>query len=120
MKRLLLLSSLFMVFTLAYPKEKPSIINQVFKEYASQKVDYMQDLVKFTDEQAKQLKDVEYQFLLDVQKAETCWLCNKEKRVAKLKTAKYKAIEKILSKDAYIKYKAIDNEEIKKLPLWAD
>ncbi|HHT21794.1 MAG TPA: hypothetical protein GXZ87_00560 [Bacteroidales bacterium] len=120
MKRLLLLSSLFMVFTLAFPKEKSSIINEVFEQYATQKVEHIQSLVKFTDEQAKQLKNVEYQFLLDVQKAENCWLCNKKKRVEKLKVAKYKAIEKILSKNAYIKYKAIDNNEIKKMPLWAD
>lgn len=120
MKRLLLLSSLFMVFTFAFSKDNASIINKVFEQHATQKVEYIQSLVKFTDEQAKQIKNIEYQFLLDVQKAENCWFCNKKKRIEKLKVKKYKAIEKILSKDAYIKYKAIDNKEIKKHPLWAD
>ncbi len=100
----------------AMSSDKESIITQVLKEHVNQKVNYIQSVVKFTDAQAKQLKTLELNYLLDVQKAENCFWCRTKKRVEKLKLNKYKAVEKILSKDEYIKYKAIDNKEIKRHP----
>lgn len=120
MKKILLLTSLFLVSVMAMPAEKTTIIKDILNEYAIQKVEYLQGLIKFSDAQAKQLKEIELDFLLDVQKAENSFLCNKQKNIEKLKKEKYQAIEKILSRDEYIKYKAVDNKEIKKHPLWAD
>lgn len=120
MKRIVLLSSLLLVCSLVFPAEKSSIIKDILKDHASQKVEYAQQLIKFTEAQAAQLMELEYNFLLDVQKAEnSCW-CNSVKKTVKLKEKKYKALEKILSNSEYIKYKAIDNKEIKKYPLWAE
>ena len=120
MKRIVLISSLLLVCSLAFPAEKSSIIKDILKDHASQKVEYAQQLIKFTEAQASQLMELEYNFLLEVQKAEnSCW-SNSVKKTEMLKEKKYKVIKGILSHDEYIKYKAIDNKEIKMHPLWAE
>ena len=120
MKRILLISSLFLVCSLVFPAEKSTVIKDILKDHAFQKVEYAQKLIKFTESQASELMDLEYKYLLDVQTAEnSCW-CNSVKKIARLKDKKLKVVEKILSRDEYIKYKAIDNKEIKKHPLWAE
>lgn len=104
----------------AIPAEKPSVIKGILSEYVIQKVEYMQELVKFDAIHTKRLQQIELAYLLKVQKVENCFLCNKAKKIEKLKAKKYKAIEEILSPNEFIKYKALDNNEIEKHPLWAD
>ena len=85
MKRIVLISSLLLVCSLAFPAEKPSIIKDILKDHASQKVEYAQQLIKFTEAQASQLMELEYNYLLEVQKAEnSCW-SNSVKKTEKLK-----------------------------------
>ena len=83
------------------------------------KIEKMQELIGFGDEQAQQLRELELNFLLEVNKAENCFLCNKQKRVERLKQKRDAGLQKILERDQYIKYDAIENERIKKYPLWA-
>lgn len=120
MKKIFLFTSLFLISVMAMTADNTTIIKDILNEYAIQKVDYLQGLIKFSDVQAKHLKEIELDYLLEVQKAENCFLCNKQKKIERLKKEKYQAIEKILSRDEFIKYKAVDNKEIKKHPLWAD
>lgn len=120
MKRFFLLSAIVCISLSLFSAEKTSIVKDVFKTHAVRQVEYAQNLISFTDLQAKQLVELEYQFLLDVQKVENCRLCNSTKKIESLKTNKYKKVERILPKDEFIKYKAIDNKEIKRYPLWAE
>lgn len=87
------------------------------KAKAREKVLEMQELIGFNDYQAGKLMDLEYKFLYDVQKAERCFLCNKEKEVEKLKKQRELDLQKYLPRDEYIKYNAIENERIKKIPV---
>jgi len=115
MKKLALLISFFSLFIFFSVAQKPaSITRDIFSRYVEDKVTYMQDLIGFTDKQATQLKVIELQFLLDVQKAETCFWCNSEKRIRKLQAARKEGLQKILDRDHYIKYDAIENDRIQK------
>ena len=106
--------------TVALAQHPTNIINNVLKKSADDKVERMQQLIGFDDAQANQLKTLEYTFLLDVRKAEKCCFCNKKKRVEKLKTKRATDLQKILTREQFIKYDAVENERIKKHPLWAE
>lgn len=119
MKRIILLATVLMMFVLAVPAQKSTIIKGVLNEYAVQKVDYMQSLIKFTDVQAGQLKELELNYLLGVQKVENCKWGNQQKKVDKLKVKKDKQLQEILTREQYLKYDAVERNVIKKYPLWA-
>lgn len=110
-KKFLLFTALF-VFMLNVSAQE-SIIKNVFEMFVEHKVSSMQEAIDITDDQAVQLKEVELNFLLDVNSAENCWFRTK-KRVEKLKAKKEKQLKDILSLDQFIKYDAIENDEIKK------
>ena len=115
MKKLALLVSFFSLLIVFAAAQKPaSITRDVFSRYVEEKVMHMQELIGFTDLKAIQLKEMELQFLLDVQKAETCFWCNSDKRIRKLQTARKEALQKILVRDHFIKYDAIENDRIRK------
>lgn len=76
----------------------------------------MQEIIGFSDEQAELLKEVEFNFLIDVNKAEHCFLCKKQKRIEKLKKERDALLQKILERHQYIKYDAIENERVEKGP----
>lgn len=116
----LLISAFILLASSAWAQQQNGIINGVLKKSAEDKVVKMQELIGFDDEKARQLNELEFNFLLDVQKAESCWLCNKKKRIEKLQSQRDLDLQKILSRDEYIKYDAVENERIKKHPLWAD
>lgn len=116
MKKILTFASLFFICFATAKSEKSTIIHDILNDYVVQKVDEMQQIIKFSDTQAEQLKKLELRFLLDVQKAENCCFCNPQKRVDKLRAKKYLAAEKILPKYQFIQYKAIDNKEVKRHP----
>lgn len=120
MKRILLFASLFMTCIMALPIEKTTVIKNILGEYVIWKVDYMQQLIKFTDSQANQLKHLELNYLLDVQKAENCKCCNSKKKVAKLTEHKDKELQEILTREQYLKYDALERDKIKKYPLWSE
>ena len=119
MKRIVLISSLLLVCSLAFPAEKSSIIKDILKDHASQKVEYAQQLIKFTEAQASQLMELEYNYLLEVQKAENCRCCNTANKIKKSAEKRDIELQKILTREQYLKYEALDKNRIKKHPLRA-
>lgn len=117
-KKILVFTTLFAFILNASAQQ--SIVKDVFEKFVEDKISYMQKVIDISDDQAKQLKNVELNFLLDVNSAENCLCCNRQKRIEKLKTNKEKQLKEILSLDQYIKYDAIENKKIKKYPIWAE
>ncbi|RNC66484.1 hypothetical protein [Proteiniphilum sp. X52] len=100
--------------------QQHSIIEDVLVSSVEKKIFSMQELIGFDDAQAGQLRKMELNFLLEVNKAENCFLCNKRKRIKKLKQKRDAELQKILERDQYVKYDAIENERIRKRPLWSN
>ena len=115
-KKILLFTALFAFILNASAQQ--SVIKDVFEKYVEDKISFMQKAIDITDGQAIQLKEVEVNFLLDVNSAENCFWCSTKKRIEKLKTKKQEELKEILSLDQYIKYDALENEKIKKYPIW--
>ena len=120
MKKFLYATVLLLGVSLAASAQKSTVIQGILKNTAVEKVASMQQSIHFTDEQAKQLVEIEYRFLLDLQKAENCCLCNSAKRVEKLRQKKDEAVQKILTHEQFIKYDAVEKQKIKKYPVWAE
>lgn len=120
MKKFLYITTLLLGISVAASAQKTTIIKDILKNTAVEKVVSMQQAIRFTDEQAQQLTEVEYRFLLDVQKAENCCMCNSAKRVEKLQRKKDESVQKILTREQFIKYDAIEKRKIKKHPAWAN
>lgn len=119
MKKVILALSIAFACTTAISAQKSAIINEVLDEHVIRKVSYAQELIRFSDTQAKRLKEVEMTFLLGVRQAE-CRSCgNTDKRIKKLQTVKDAALQEILRPDEYIKYKAIEDKSVKPHPLWS-
>lgn len=97
-----------------------SIIKNIFETFVEEKISSMQKVIDITDEQAKQLKEVELNFLLNVNAAENCFWCNTKKKVEKLRVKKEEELKKILRLDQYIKYDALENKKIKKHPIYME
>ncbi|MBK5195458.1 MAG: hypothetical protein JJE08_05420 [Proteiniphilum sp.] len=115
MKKSVLLFSFLSFFVFFVFAQKPtSITHEIFSLYVEDKVINMQELIGFTNQQAAQLKELELKYLLDVQKAETCWFCNTDKRIRKLQISRKETLQKILVRDQFIKYDAIENDRIRK------
>ena len=120
MKQILLTIVLSLVCNTAFPAEKSAIIKGILTDHVSQKVEKMQRLISFSDAQSEQLKELELNFLVDVQKAENCACCSSQKKVEKLKIKREQDLRKILTDDQFFKYDAIEKDRIKKGPLRAD
>lgn len=118
MKKKIVLVVLFMMVIGIYAQQL-SIIENVLVNSVEEKVSSMQKLIGFDDGQAQQLREIELNFLFEVNKAENCVLCNKQRRIEKLKQKRDGELQKILKRDQYIKYDAIENERVKKYPFWA-
>ena len=114
MKQIFLTIVLALVCNAAFSAEKSTIIKDILTEHVSQKVEKMQQLINFSDAQREQLQELELIFLLDVQKAENCTCCNSQKKVEKLKVKREQNLQKILTREQFIKYDAIENNRIKK------
>jgi hypothetical protein len=114
MKQIFLTIVLALVYNTAFSAEKSTIIKDILTEHVTQKVSQMQHLINFNDAQSEQLKELELNFLLDVQKAENCSCCNSQKKVEKLKAKREQNLQKILTREQFIKYDAIENSRIKK------
>ncbi len=116
-KRILLFTALFS-FILNISAQQ-SIIKDIFEKFVEEKISYMQEVIDITDDQADQLKVLELKFLMDINSVDNCWFSNSKKKAAKLNSKKQKQLKEILSLDQYIKYDAIENNKIKKHPIWA-
>ncbi|HBB01410.1 MAG: hypothetical protein A2W86_05545 [Bacteroidetes bacterium GWD2_45_23] len=117
MKRNTLLITMILAF-ITPSFSQTSITEKVFQESVENKVEEMQQLIGFDDQTAQLISEIELNFLLEVNKAERCHWCRKQKRIENLKTTRDEHLQKILPRDQYIKYDAIENERIKKQPLW--
>jgi len=114
MKQIFLTIVLALVCNAAFSAEKSTIIKDILTEHVSQKVEKMQHLIHFNNVQREQLQELELNFLLNIQKAENCTCCNSQKKVEKLKTKREQNLQKILTREQFIKYDAIENSRIKK------
>ena len=117
MKKSLVLALLLLMMT-GISAQQSSIIENVLINSVDEKVNTLQKLIGFDDEQAQQLRETELNFLQEVNKAEHCFLCNKQKRVKKLKRERDEKLQTILERDQYIKYDAIERNRVKKHPIW--
>lgn len=113
MKKNFVLVLLFLM-VMGISAQQSSIIERVLVKSVEEKVSSMQGLIGFDDAQAQQLRKVELNFLQKVNKAEHCFLCNKQKRIEKLKQERDAQIEKILERDQYVKYQSLENNLLNK------
>lgn len=111
-KKLLLFIALFAC--MLYLSAQESIIKGVFEQFVENKISTMQKLIQFDDKKADELKELELNYLLDVNAAENCFWCRTKKRIKKLDKVRDKDLQLILSREQYIKYNAIDNNLIQK------
>ena len=93
-----------------------SIVTDVFEEFVENKIERLQNLICFDDNQAEELKELELNFLHDVNAAENCFWCRTKKRINKLSRERDKGLQRILTREQYIKYHAIDNNLLQKDP----
>ena len=117
-KKFLLFTAFFALILNASAQE--SIIKNVFEKFVEDKITSIQEVIDITDEQAEKLKEVELNYLLDVNSAENCWLRSTKKRVVKLDAKKQEKLKDILSLDQFIKYDALVNKKIKKHPIYLE
>ncbi|MCE5180024.1 MAG: hypothetical protein LLF81_12880 [Porphyromonadaceae bacterium] len=113
MKRNTLLITMILAF-ITPSFSQTSITEKVFQESVENKVEEMQQLIGFDDQKAQELKEMELRFLLDIQKAETCFLCNSKKRIKKLQHIREARLQQILPRDQYVKYSSLENDLINK------
>ena len=111
MKKFILLST-FIFVIIASAMTQSSITENVFRESVNRKVLRMQQSIGFDEQKAERLKVLELNYLLDVQKAETGFLCNSKKKIEKLKNKRDEDLQRVLSRDEYIKYLSIENNLI--------
>lgn len=113
------MKKVFVVFTLLCVgvglfAQNSSIIENVLIQSVDAKIVSMKRLIGFDDEQAVKLRQSELSFLLGVNKTERCFLCNKKKRIEKLKKQRDTELQKILQRDQYIKYQSLENDLLNK------
>lgn len=113
-KKFLLFAALFAFIVTASAQE--SIIKDVFEKYVEDKVEKMQKLINFDENQAIQLQEIELNFYLNVNSAENCFWCSTKKRIEKLKKKREEDLQQILTREQYIKYDSIDNDRIMENP----
>ena len=118
-KFIITLGILFAAVAISTAREK-GIIADVLRNSVDHKVESMQKLIGFDDEIELELKELELKYLLDVQKAETCFLCNTSRRIKKLQSAREERLQEILPRDQYVKYYSIENDLINiDTPIWS-
>ena len=109
-KKLLLFTALF-AFVLNASAQQ-SIVKNAFEQFVKDKVERMQQLINFDDDQTVQLKNLELNFLLDVNSADNSFWCNTKKRVKKLEKKRDEELQQTLTREQYLKYDAVDNDRI--------
>ena len=103
-----------MLLIVACNSGKSAVSQRDLKTEAQAKVQTMKQLIHFDDVQATQLMDLEFRHAQAIQNAKKAGFCNSKKRIAKLQSKKSQEIQKILTREQFIKYDAIDNKRIKK------
>lgn len=80
---------------------------------AESKVEKMQELIEFSNEQIFKLKKMEVAYLNEITKVNHCDDCNKELMIKEIDEKRDIQLQNILTREQYIKYDAIDKERIK-------
>ena len=118
MKKSLLLSLTLFGFVIAIFAQNPTnIIPDALQRSAEAKVQEMQQLIQFDDNQAEQLKTMQFQFLLNVRNAENCTFCNTRRRIERLQRERDAALQQILTREQYIRWNAIENNIVQNIPV---
>ena len=117
MKKILLLSVLLALS--AATSAQTNIITNAFQRSAEAKVQEMQQLIRFDDNQAKQLKTMQFQFLLDVRNAENRTFRSR-RNIERLQRERDTVLQQILTHEQYIRWNAVENNIIQNIPVRAN
>ena len=121
MKRIILTSLVLVAFaTLLSAQSSKQILQDALREGVEAKVTLLQEQIKFTDEQAEQIKEIEIEFLTGVQKAEKCFMCSKKKRVENLAKQRDDKLQSIMTRGQYIRYFGGSIDDVKNHPVMVD
>ena len=96
------------------------ILQDALREGVEAKVTLLQEQIKFTDEQAEQIKEIEIEFLTGVQKAEKCFMCSKKKRLENLDKQRDDKLGSIMTRGQYIRYLGGSIDDVKNHPVMVD
>ena len=114
MKKSFLLSILLAFSAIAVAQN--SIITDALQRSAQSKVQEMQQLIRFDDHQAEQLKTMQLQFLLDVRRAENRTF-GSSRRIERLQRERDAALQQILTRSQYVQWNAVENDIIQNVPV---
>lgn len=78
------------------------------------KIAKMQELIKFDDTQAEELKKIEFEYLDAIRTCKESSSCSQELTKKKLMAKRDAQLQEILTREQYIKYDAIDGSRIEK------
>ena len=117
MKKSLLLSlALFGFATAIFAQNPTNIIPDALQRSAEAKVQEMQQLIRFDDNQAEQLKTMQFQFLLNVRRAENRTFRSR-RNIERLQRERDAALQQILTREQYIRWNAVENNIIQNIPV---
>ena len=117
MKKSLLLSLALFGFAIAIFAQNPTnIIPDALQRSAEAKVQEMQQLIRFDDNQAEQLKTMQFQFLLNVRRAENRTFRSR-RNIERLQRERDAALQQILTREQYIRWNAVENNIIQNIPV---
>ena len=114
MKKIILFSVLLALSATTFAQN--NIITDALQRSAEAKVQEMQQLIRFDDYQAEQLEAMQFQFLLDVRRAENRTFRTR-RRIERLQRERNAALQEILTPEQYIRWNAIENSLIRNMPL---
>lgn len=115
-RKILSLLVLILVSGFIFSQQHSLGINQV-KKNAEAKVHALQSIIKFNDKKAQKLVVIEYKFEQQIEKEKGKSSKNLAYSLEKIKSKKLKAIRRILSREEFLKYQAIEKQHIKKYRL---
>jgi len=116
MKKIFLLSLTLFAFAIVTFAQS-NIITDALQRSAQAKVQEMQQLIHFDNNQANQLQTMQFQFLLNVRNAENRTFSNSRRRIERLQRERDTALQQILTREQYIKWNAIENNIIQNIPV---
>ena len=120
MKKSLLLPLALFGFAIAIFAQNPTnIIPDALQRSAEAKVQEMQQLIRFDDNQAEQLTTMQFQFLLDVRRAENRTFRSR-RNIERLQRERDAALQQILTREQYIRWNAVENNIIQNIPVRAN
>ncbi len=103
--------------TKAIDKQQQSMLNKVIEKVSS-----MQKIIGFTDEQAKKLQKLEFDYLKQVKSLQKLDLIKEklQQKMQELNKKRDTELQSVLRRDEYLKYDAIENDRLKKGVIMAD